>query len=54
MAATEAAVALDCTAFSNWRFTIEKVSNTKTNNLYYLFLRLYIRLNLKVSMEKLW
>lgn len=41
MAATEAVVvALDCMAFSNWRFTTEKVSNTKTNNLNYLFILL--------------
>lgn len=51
-AATEAVVVLDCMAISNWRFTTEKVSNTKTNNLNYLFLLLHIRLNLKVRVEK--
>lgn len=39
-------------AFSNWRLTTEKVSNTKTNNWNYVFLLLHIRLNLKVTMEK--
>lgn len=52
MAAAEAVVALDCMAFSNWRFTTEKVSNSKTNNLNYLLLLLHIKLNLKVTIEK--